>query len=134
MDLKKNRSVGDIVVGFLMLAHIEPIVLILTVVTLFAVRASWLHPPWMTILLLLAGQAAMQFSIGILNDYCDRHLDAAGRKNKPIVLGLIRPREALLAGLFMIVIMVIILLSPQLFALLAAPSSLLLGQLHTLGL
>src|SRR2546427_2261680 len=98
-----RRSVGDIVVGFWMLSHIEPIVLILTVVTLFAVRASWPHPAWITILLLLAGQAAMQFSIGILNDYCDRHLDAAGRKNKPIVLGLIRPHEALLAGLFMIV-------------------------------
>jgi len=134
MELKKKRSVGDIVVGFLMLAHIEPIVLILTVVTLFAVRASWPHPPWMTILLLLAGQAAMQFSIGILNDYCDRHLDAAGGKNKPIVLGLIRPHEALLAGLFMIVVMVAILLPFNLFALLAALGYLVLGQVYNLGL
>ncbi len=134
MELKKNRSVGDIVIGFWMLAHVEPIILILTVVTLFAVRATWPRPPWTTILLLLAGQAAMQFSIGILNDYCDRHLDAAGRKNKPIVLGLIRPREALLAGLFMIVVMVIILLPLNLFALLAALGYLVLGQLYNLGL
>src|SRR5260370_41648068 len=96
MDLKKNRSVGDIVVGFLMLAHIEPIVLILTVVTLFAVRASWPHPPWMTILLLLAGQAAMQFSIGILNDYCDRHLDAAGGEKQTIVPRVIHPHRGVL--------------------------------------
>src|SRR5579863_4878971 len=130
MDLKKRRSVGDIVVGFWMLAHVEPIVLILTVVTLFAVRASWPRPPWTTILLLLAGQAAMQFSIGILNDYCDRQLDAASGKNKPIVLGMVRPREALLVGLFMIVVMVAILLPLSFFALLAATGYLVLGQLY----
>ena len=134
MELKKKRSVGDIAVGFLMLAHIEPIVLILTVVTLFAVRASWPHPPWMTILLLLAGQAAMQFSIGILNDYCDRHLDAVSGKNRPIVLGLVRPHEALLAGLFMIAVMVVILLPLRLFALLAALAYLALGQIYNFGL
>ena len=134
MELKKKRSVGDIIVGFWMLAHVEPIVLILTAVTLFAVRATWPHPPWTIILLLLAGQAAMQFSIGILNDYCDRHLDAAGRKNKPIVLGLIRPHEALLAGLLMIVVMLVILLPLNLFVLLAALGYLVLGQVYNLGL
>jgi 4-hydroxybenzoate polyprenyltransferase len=122
------------VVGFWLLAHVEPIILILTVVTLFAVRASWPHPPWTLILLLLAGQTAMQFSIGILNDYCDRHRDALGEKHKPIVLGLIRPREALLAGLFMIAVMFVILLPLNLFALLAALGYLALGQLYNLGL
>src|SRR5215831_20372031 len=115
--MTRRRSVGDVVVGFWKLAHIEPIVLILTAATLFAVRATWPHPPWATILLLLAGQAAMQFSIGILNDYCDRQLDASSGKNKPIVRGLARPNEALLAGLFMIVVMVVILLPLRLFAL-----------------
>jgi len=134
MELKKKRSVGDIVVGFWMLAHVEPIILILTVVTLFAVRATWPHPPWTTIVLLLAGQAAMQFSIGILNDYCDRHLDAAGGKNKPIVRGLVRPHEALLAGLFMIVVMIVILLRFNLLTWLAALGYLVLGQIYNLGL
>jgi 4-hydroxybenzoate polyprenyltransferase len=134
MELKKNRSVADIVTGFWMLAHVEPIVFILTIVTLFAVRASWPHPPWTIILLLLAGQAAMQFSIGILNDYCDRHLDAVGGKNKPIVLGLVRPYEALLAGLCMIVVMFVILLPLNLIALLAALGYLVLGQVYNLGL
>jgi 4-hydroxybenzoate polyprenyltransferase len=134
MELKQKRSVGDILVGFWMLAHIEPIVLILIVVTLFAVRATWPHPPWLLILLLLAGQAVMQFSIGILNDYCDRKLDAAGGKNKPIVLGLVRPNEALVAGLLMIVVMVVILLPLSFFALLAATSYLVLGQIYNLGL
>ncbi len=134
MELKKKRSIGDITMGFLMLAHIEPIVLILIVVTLFAVRATWPHPPWTLILLLLAGQAAMQFSIGILNDYCDRKLDATGEKKKPIVLGLVRPNEALVAGLFMIVVMVAILLPLSFFALLAATGYLVLGQIYNLGL
>jgi 4-hydroxybenzoate polyprenyltransferase len=132
--ITRRRSAGDFVVGFWKLAHIEPIVLILTAVTLFAVRATWPHPPWATILLLLAGQAAMQFSIGILNDYCDRDLDAAGRRNKPIVLGLVLPHEALLAGLFMIVVMLVILLPLNHFALLAAIGYLMLGQLYNLGL
>ena len=134
MELKKKRSVGDIVVGLWMLAHVEPIILILAVVTLFAVRASWPSPPWTIIVLLLAGQAVMQFSIGILNDYCDRRLDAAGGKNKPIVLGLVRPHEALLAGLLMIVVMFVILLPLNLFALLAALGYLVLGQVYNLGL
>lgn len=133
-NVKKKRSVGDILVGFWMLAHVEPILLILTVVVLFAVRASWPHPPWTTILLLLAGQTAMQFSIGILNDYCDRHLDAAGKKNKPIVRGLVRPREALVVGLLMIILMVVILLPLNFFALLAALGYLILGQVYNLGL
>ena len=134
MEAKKKRSVGDLVVGFWMLGHVEPIIFILTVVALFAVRATWPHPPWTLILLLLAGQAAMQLSIGILNDYCDRRLDALGGKNKPIVLGLIRPHEALLAGLLMIAIMFVILLPLNLVALLAALGYLALGQIYNLGL
>jgi 4-hydroxybenzoate polyprenyltransferase len=134
VEPKKKRSAGDLVVGFWMLGHVEPIILILTVVALFAVRATWPRPPWTLILLLLAGQAAMQFSIGILNDYCDRRLDALGGKNKPIVLGLIRPHEALLAGLLMIAIMFVILLPLNLFALLAALGYLGLGQIYNLGL
>lgn len=134
MEAKKQRSVGDLVVGFWMLGHVEPIILILAVVALFAVRATWPRPPWTLILLLLAGQAAMQLSIGILNDYCDRRLDALGGKNKPIVLGLIRPHEALLAGLLMIAIMFVILLPLNLVALLAALGYLALGQIYNLGL
>ena len=134
MEAKKQRSVGGMVVGFWGLGHVEPIILILAVVALFAVRATWPRPPWTLILLLLAGQAAMQLSIGILNDYCDRRLDALSGKNKPIVLGLIRPHEALLAGLLMIAIMFVILLPLNLVALLAALGYLTLGQIYNLGL
>lgn len=130
----KKRSLNDLVVGFVRLAHVQPIGLILAAVAVFAVRATWPRPPWTTILLLLAGQAALQFSIGILNDYCDRRLDAAGDRDKPIVRGLVRPHEALLAGLLMIALMVAILLPLSLFALLAALGYLALGQAYNLGL
>src|SRR5260221_9373429 len=96
----KKRGVADTLVGFWKLAHVEPIVLILTAVTLFAVRATWPHPPRATILLLLSGQAAMPFSIGILNDYFDRHLDAAGGEKKTILLRFVFPHHAPLTGLF----------------------------------
>jgi len=131
---RTNRGAGDLVVGFWKLAHVEPIGLILAAVKVFAVRATWPHPLWSTIPVLLAGQAAMQFSIGILNDYCDPELDAAGGKDKPIVRGLVRPHDALLAGLFMIVLMFVILLPLNHLALLAALGYLALGQLYNLGL
>ena len=38
--------------------------------------------------------ACAQIAIGSLNDYCDRALDAAGDRDKPIVRGLIAPWEA----------------------------------------
>ena len=134
LTIGKKRSAGDIIVGFWKLVRVGPIVLILTAMTLFAVRATWPHPPWATILLLLAGQATIQFSIGILNDYCDRQLDASSGKNRPIVLGLVRPREALVTGLLMIVVTFVILLPLSLFTLLAALGGLALGQLYNLGL
>lgn len=44
----------------------------------------------------LLAVAAAQIAIGSLNDYCDRALDAAsGRREKPLVRGLITPRDAL---------------------------------------
>jgi 4-hydroxybenzoate polyprenyltransferase len=33
-------------------------------------------------------------AVGSFNDYCDRDLDAASGRNKPIVRGLLTPREA----------------------------------------
>lgn len=46
------------------------------------------------LLRLLIGVYCTQVAIGAVNDYHDRDLDAAGRRAKPIVLGLIAPWEA----------------------------------------
>ena len=51
------------------------------------------------LLVMLCAQSA----IGVTNDYCDRDLDAASKPWKPIVAGVVRPRDALiLAGLLIV--------------------------------
>ncbi|HEX6543830.1 MAG TPA: UbiA family prenyltransferase [Ktedonobacterales bacterium] len=56
---------------------------------------------------LVLAMGCAQASIGILNDYCDRALDAASKPRKPLVRGTVQPGEALalvvmLAGLAVI--------------------------------
>ena len=50
----RKRTSRELAVGFWKLAHAERIVVILAAVALFAVRATWPHPPWATILVLLS--------------------------------------------------------------------------------
>jgi 4-hydroxybenzoate polyprenyltransferase len=42
--------------------------------------------------------AFVQVAVGILNDYCDRDLDAVAKPRRPLPAGLVRPRWALLSG------------------------------------
>ncbi|MEO7000667.1 MAG: UbiA family prenyltransferase [Ktedonobacterales bacterium] len=123
----------DIALGFFLLTHPGPVALFLGLVTVFALRASWPQPIWTTILLVIAAHAAMQFSISMINDYCDRQLDA-NRPDKPIARGWVLPREALITGLIMIVVMVVLLLPLNPLALLVSLCYLALGQAYNLGL
>jgi 4-hydroxybenzoate polyprenyltransferase len=134
MQLEKKRSIHDIALGFLLLTHPGPVALFISMVALFALRVTWPHFVWTTILLLIAGHAAMQFSISMINDYCDRALDAASKPAKPIARGLVTPREALVVGISMAVLMVIVLLPPPLLALVVSLCYLALGQAYNLGL
>src|SRR5581483_7256337 len=103
-------------------------------VTVFALLAGWPHVLWNTLLLVVAAHTAMQLSIAVLNDYCDRQRDALSQKNKPIPRGLIRPREALIAGLLLMGLMVILLLPLPPLALLISLLYLACGQVYNLGL
>jgi 4-hydroxybenzoate polyprenyltransferase len=76
----------------------------------------------------------MQISIAMLNDYCDRHMDAVAKPKKPIPRGLVHPHEALIAGLFMIVVMLLLLLPLPRLALVISLAYLALGQGYNLGL
>lgn len=134
MDLTRKRSLKEIALGFFLLTHPGPVALFLAIVTVFALRASWPHLVWSTIVLVITAHAAMQFSISMINDYCDRRLDAATQPGKPIVRGLVLPREALIVGLFMIVAMVALLLPLNPLALLVSLCYLILGQAYNLGL
>ena len=94
----------------------------------------WPHMVWSIFALIVGAHAAMQISIAMLNDYCDRRMDAQGKPDKPIARGLILPREALVAGLFMIALMLILLLPLPPLALILSLAYLALGQGYNFGL
>jgi 4-hydroxybenzoate polyprenyltransferase len=134
METSGKRRFSKIAEGFFLLSHPGPVLLHIIAVTLFTLLAARPTFFWRTILLVIAAHAAMQLSIAFLNDYCDRHLDARSKRGKPIVRGLVRPNEALLAGLLMIVVMLILLIQLNFLALLISLVYLVLFQGYNLGL
>ena len=134
MEIVKKRSQGEVVLGFFLLCHPLPVLFHLLAVTIFALIAAWPHINWNIVGLIVAAHTAMQLSIAVWNDYCDRHVDASAKKNKPIPRGLIRPREAFIIGLLLIVIMVFLLLPLNPLALFISLLYLGLGQSYNFGL
>lgn len=134
MEIAHKRRLTDIARGFFLLSHPGPVLFHIIAVTVFALLAAWPTFVWSTIALVVAAHAAMQVSIAMLNDYCDRKADALVKKTKPIPLGLVRPREALVAGLAMIVLMVLLLLPLNPLGLLVSLIYLALGQAYNFGL
>jgi 4-hydroxybenzoate polyprenyltransferase len=134
MEITKKRQFNDIALGFYLLSHPVPVMFHIVAVTVFTLLAAWPHFIWSIIVLVIAAHAAMQISIAMLNDYCDRRLDAVSKSGKPIPRGLIHAREALIGGFVMIAIMLILLIQLPLLALLVSLCYLVLGQAYNLGL
>lgn len=134
MEITKKRQFNDIALGFYLLSHPVPVMFHILAVTVFTLLAAWPHFIWSIIVLVIAAHAAMQISIAMLNDYCDRRLDAASKPGKPIPRGLIHAREALISGFIMIAFMLILLIQLPLLALLVSLCYLVLGQAYNLGL
>jgi 4-hydroxybenzoate polyprenyltransferase len=134
MEITKKRQLNDIALGFYLLSHPVPVMFHILAVTVFTLLAAWPHFAWSIIVLVIAAHTAMQISIAMLNDYCDRRLDAASKPGKPIPRGLIHAREALIGGLVMIAIMLILLIQLPLLALLVSLCYLALAQAYNLGL
>jgi 4-hydroxybenzoate polyprenyltransferase len=134
MEIVKKRSPGEVVLGFFLLCHPLPVLFHLLAVTIFALLATWPHSNWNIVGLIVVAHAAMQLSIAVWNDYCDRQVDASTKKNKPIPRGLIRPQEAFIIGLLFIVIMVFLLLPLNPLALCISLLYLALGQSYNFGL
>ncbi len=134
MQITKKRQLNDILLGFYLLSHPIPVLFHIVAVTIFTLLAAWPHFTWNIIALVVAAHAAMQVSIAMINDYCDRHTDARSKPEKPIPRGLVHPREALVAGLLMIVIMLVLLTQLPLLALIISLCYLALGQAYNLGL
>lgn len=134
MEIVKKRRVGVKLRGYFLLSHPGPVFIHIIGVSVFTMLAAWPRPIWDTIALVIAAHTAMQISIAMINDYCDRGLDAVGKPEKPIPRGLVTPREALLVGLLMIVVMVVLLLPLNPLALFISLVYLTLGQAYNLGL
>ncbi len=134
MEIAKKRHISEIVLGFFLLSHPLPVLLHIVGVTVFTLLAAWPRPIWNIIALVIGAHTAMQISIAMINDYCDRRADAVSKKSKPIPRGLVYPREALIGGLFMIVVMVMLLLLLNPLALVISLGYLTLGQGYNLGL
>src|SRR5437660_469543 len=134
MEIGSKLHLGEIALCFLLLCHPGPVLFHILAVTLIALLAAWPHVLWGVLALVVAAHTAMQLSIAVLNDYCDRDLDARGKPDKPIPRGLVHPREALITGLLLIVLMLLLLLPLNPLALLISLLYLALGQGYNLGL
>jgi len=134
MQITKKRTFNDIILGFFLLSHPIPVLFHIIAVTIFTLLAAWPHFIWNVIVLVIAAHAAMQVSIAMLNDYCDRRTDAQSKPEKPIPRGLILPREAFITGLLMIAIMFVLLIPLPLLAMVISVCYLVLGQAYNLGL
>src|SRR5439155_4992913 len=134
MQITKKRTFNDIMLGFFLLSHPIPVLFHIIAVTIFTLLAAWPHFIWSVIVLVIVAHAAMQVSIAMLNDFCDRRIDAQSKPEKPIPRGLILPSEALIAGLLMIAIMLVLLAQLPLLALIISLCYLALGQAYNLGL
>jgi 4-hydroxybenzoate polyprenyltransferase len=134
MEITKKRRLQDIAFGFFLLSHPAPVLLHIIGVTVFTLLAAWPRLLWPLIGLVIAAHTAMQVSIAMINDYCDRRLDAAGKPNKPIARGLVTPREALIGGLVMTGVMLLLLLFLNPLTLGISLAYLVLAQGYNLGL
>jgi 4-hydroxybenzoate polyprenyltransferase len=134
MPTAKQRSLRELATGFFLLTHPGPVTLHVVGVAVFAVLTAWSHFDGRVIVLVIAAHAAMQCSISMINDYCDRCLDALSKPNKPIVRGLVTPREALAGGIGMALLMLVLLLFLPPLALLISLLYLALGQAYNFGL
>ncbi|MBV9256854.1 MAG: UbiA family prenyltransferase [Ktedonobacteraceae bacterium] len=134
MDIAKKRRPAEVLLGFFLLCHPLPVLFHILAVTVFALLALWPLHNWNSIGLIIAAHAALQLSIAVCNDYCDRQADAVSKKDKPIPRGLVRPHEALITALLLIVVMILLLLPLNPLALLISLLYLLLGQSYNFGL
>ncbi|HLI05426.1 MAG TPA: UbiA family prenyltransferase [Ktedonobacteraceae bacterium] len=134
MEIAGKRRLGDRVLGLFLLSHPLPVLLHVVAVSVFALLAAWPLFPWEAIALVIGAHAAMQVSIAMINDYCDRELDTASKPEKPLVRGLVTPKEALIAGVVMMVVMLLLLLPLNRLALLLSLCYLALAQAYNLGL
>lgn len=134
MGTTEKRGAREVALGFFLLCHPIPVLFHTVAVTMLALLAVWPAIAWTTVAFVIVAHMAMQCSIAVLNDYCDRRVDAVSKRDKPLVRGLVTPREALIFGMLLIALMVVLLLPLNPLALVVSLLYLLLGLAYNLGL
>jgi 4-hydroxybenzoate polyprenyltransferase len=134
MEITRKRQLNERLLGLYMLSHPGPVLMHILAVTLFTLLAAWGHVAWGIIGLVIGAHAAMQVSIAMINDYCDRERDAQGKPDKPIPRGLVSPRIALVGGIAMMILMAVLLAPLPPLAWIISLCYLALGQGYNLGL
>lgn len=84
--------------GLIRITHPVPVAMYMLLMVVLAPIAAFSAQRTVTgelLLRLVLGMGCAQAAIGILNDYCDRALDAASKPQKPLVQGTVQPGEAL---------------------------------------
>jgi 4-hydroxybenzoate polyprenyltransferase len=84
--------------GLVRVAHPAPVAMYMLLMALLAPIAAFSAHRMLSIdavVRLVLAMGCAQAAIGILNDYCDRALDAASKPRKPLVRGTVQPGEAL---------------------------------------
>ena len=84
--------------AWVQLTHPFPVLLKVLACAAFASIATSGVPSLAPLAALLVAVCLINAGIGVLNDYCDRDLDAQSKPSKPLVQGLVRPWQALVVG------------------------------------
>ena len=91
-------SLAQRIGGFVRLAHAIPVAMYMLLMVALAPIATLSSHRSLTgeaLLRLVLAMGFAQAAIGVLNDYCDRALDATSKPWKPLVRGTVQPGEAL---------------------------------------
>ena len=120
--------------AYVRLMHAGPVAAVMCATLLFVLVAAGGLPPLDVLVRVLLVVFFSQYAIGALNEYRDRHLDAAAARPKPIVEGLVPARLALALSLISYGLMAAFAATfgPLLFALAVAAGT--SGMLYNLGL
>ncbi len=81
--------------AYAQLPHPWPVLVVMAATAAFGWLAAGGEPDPGRYGLMLAGMLGGQLAIGALNEWCDRHADAAAKPSRPIPAGLVSPRAAL---------------------------------------
>lgn len=105
MSARPSRR--DVLLGYLLLPHAVPVIVVLAATAIFSIVAVQGWPGNRTMLQLLGAMLGGQLAIGAVNELVDADRDAIARPTKPIPAGLVSRRGARLVALGGIVLMIV---------------------------